>query len=201
MKKLAIGTAMLAVVFLGAPGIASDGIVDLFTFVSGVDAAQAVDPTLDPPPNNGAHDFAVGGGHHLGFVGGPCNDSEPNCGNTGFSAHSGPAGENPQGHISHEVSGDSGFKLRGDVTCLQVLGNQAFIRAVETRTDDGIPQGEEFFLHVVDNGNPASGPPPDLIRISFVGFFTQPSMANPCGLPLLPPVPLGSGNIVVHDAS
>jgi hypothetical protein len=82
-----------------------------------------------------------------------------------------------------------------------VLGNQAFIRAVETRTDDGIPQGQEFFLHVVDNGNPASGAPPDLIRISFVGFFTVPSTANPCGLPILAPVPLGSGNIVVHDAS
>src|SRR5687767_9391300 len=101
MKKfLAIGTPTLAVVFLVATGIARASILDLGTFLSGVDAAQAVDPTLDPPPNNGAHDFAVGGGHHLGFVGGPCNDSDPLCVNEGFSAHSGPNGENPQGHIS-----------------------------------------------------------------------------------------------------
>jgi hypothetical protein len=196
MKKfLAIGTTMLAVVFLVAPGITGAGILDLVTFLSGVDAAQAVDATLDPPPNDGAHDFAVGGGHHLGFVGGPCNDSDPLCTNEGFSAHSGPDGENPQGHIS----ANGATLLRGDVICLQVIDNEAFIRAVETRTGDSIQQGEEFLLHVVDNGNPVNGTPPDLIRNSFGGFITPPSVAFPCGSPVLPPVPLGSGNIVVRD--
>jgi len=198
MKKLlAIGTTMLAIVFLVAPGIARAGILDLVTVLSGVDAAQAVDPTLDAPPNDGAHDFAVGGGHQLGFVGGPCNDSDPLCGNFGFSAHSGPAGENPQGHLSGQSK--VGGTLRGDVVCLQVLGNQAFALLVETRTGDFIPQGEQFFLHVVDNGNPVDGMPPDLMRVSFVGFFTAPLPGFPCGLPVLAPVPLGSGNIVVHD--
>jgi hypothetical protein len=194
-KSLAIGTMVLAVVLLIAAAIARAGILDLVTFSSGVDAAQAVDPTLDPPPNDGGHDFAVGGGHHLGFVGGPCNDSDPLCTNEGFSAHSGPNGENPQGHIS--VNGAT--LLRGDVICLQVISNQAFIRAVETRTGDSIPQGEAFLLHVVDNGNPVNGTPPDLIRNSFNGFILPPSVASPCGSPALPPVPLGSGNIVVHD--
>jgi hypothetical protein len=170
-------------------------IVDLLTFHSGVDAAQAVDPTLAAPSNDGGHDFAVGGGHHLGFVGGPCNGSDPLCTMEGFSAHSGPNGENPQGHIS--VNGAT--LLRGDVVCLQVLGNRAFILAEETRTGDDIPQGQQFLLDVVDNGNPVNGTPPDLIRNSFLGFFTPPTLANPCGLPFLPPVPLGSGNIVVHD--
>jgi hypothetical protein len=196
MKKfLTIGAAMLAAVFLVAPGIARAGILDLLTFASGVDAAQAVDPTLDPPPNDGAHDFAVGGGHHLGFVGGPCNASDPLCTMEGFSAHSGPNGENPQGHIS--VNGAT--LLRGDVICLQVIANRAFIRAVETRTGDDIPQGDEFLLDVVDNGNPVNGTPPDLIRNSFGGFIIPPSVAFPCGSPVLAPVPLGSGNIVVHD--
>ena len=196
MKKfLAVGTMALAVVLLIAAAIARAGILDLVTFSSGVDAAQAVDATLDPPPNDGAHDFAVGGGHHLGFVGGPCDDSDPLCTNEGFSAHSGPNGENPQGHIS--VNGAT--LLRGDVTCLQVIGNRAFIRAVETRTGDDIPQGTPFLLDVVDNGNPVNGTPPDLIRNSFDGFITPPSSAFPCGAPVLPPVPLGSGNIVVHD--
>jgi hypothetical protein len=196
MKKLlAIGTATLVAIFLIAPGIARSGILDLLTFASGVDAAQAVDPTLDPPPNDGAHDVAVGGGHHLGFVGGPCDASDPNCTLEGFSAHSGPNGENPQGHIS--VNGAT--LLRGDVTCLQVISNEAFIRAVETRTGDDIPQGTAFLLHVVDNGNPVNGVPPDLIRNSFDGFINPPTTAFPCGSPVLPPVPLGSGNIVVHD--
>ena len=70
---------------------------------------------------------------------------------------------------------------------------------METRTDDAIPQGEKFLLHVVDNGNPVNGVPPDLIRNSFDGFITTPTNTNPCGTPVLPPVPLGSGNIVVHD--
>jgi|SRR5436190_5164554 len=198
MKKLsAISAALLAAVFLVLPGLARSGIVDLATFTSGVDAAQSVDPTLDSPPNDSGHDFAVGGGHHLGFVGGPCNDSEPNCTNTGFSAHSGPAGENPQGHISSQSSSPGG-KLRGDVICLGVTGNVAELLAVETRSGDAIPQGQQFLLEVVDNGNPVNGTPPDLIRGSFDGFFV-PLPGPPCAIPFLPPVPLGSGNIVVHD--
>jgi hypothetical protein len=69
MKKLfAIGTTMLTV-FLIAPGLARASIVDLATLLSGVDAAQAVDPTLNAPPNDGAHDFAVGGGQHDDLAG------------------------------------------------------------------------------------------------------------------------------------
>ncbi len=197
-KLLAIGTTMLAAVFLVAHGIAQTGIVDLVTFLSGVDAAQAVDPTLDAPPNDGAHDFAVGGGHQLGFVGGPCNDTDPLCRYTGFSAHSDPNGANPRGHLSSQAQ--VGGNLRGDVVCLQVLGNQAFILLVETRTGDAVPQGGQFFLYVVDNGNPVNGMSPDLMRISFDGFISPPTPAFPCGTPVLTPVPLGSGNIVVHDA-
>jgi hypothetical protein len=117
--------------------------------------------------------------------------------NEGFSAQSGPLGENPQGHISATFAAG---KLRGDVICLQVILNTAFILAVETRTDDVIPQGQQFLLNVVDNGNPVNGTPPDLIRNSFVGSFTAPSTSFPCGTPTLAPVPLVRGNIVVHDA-
>ena len=125
-----------------------------------------------------------------------CSNSDDTCVNEGFSAHSGPLGENPQGHISATFSAG---KLRGDVVCLQVVGNQAYILAKETRSDDAIPQGQQFLLNVVDNGNPVDGTPVDLIRNSFVGSFTAPTTANPCGLPTLPPVRLVRGNIVVHD--
>jgi hypothetical protein len=71
---------------------------------------------------------------------------------------------------------------------------------VETRTVDAVPLGGKFFLHVVDNGNPVNGMSPDLMRISFDGFIIPPTPTTPCGSPALAPVPLGSGNIVVHDA-
>src|SRR5919201_434471 len=88
MKKLlAIAAASLTAVVFAVP-VARAGIVDLLTFQSAVDAAQAVDPTLDPPPNDGAHDFAVGGFERA------------NGAHTGFSAQSGPLGENPFGHVS-----------------------------------------------------------------------------------------------------
>src|SRR5437867_4318697 len=100
MKQLlAISATVLAAAFLVAPGSATSGIVDLVTLLSGVHAARAVNPGLAPPPNDGAHDFAVGGGQHDDF-GGVCSNSDQNCTDEGFSAHSGPLGENPQGEVS-----------------------------------------------------------------------------------------------------
>src|SRR5947209_4268941 len=61
MKRLfAVTTATLAGVLLAAP-LAHASIVNPLTFNAAVNAAQAVDPTLAPPANDGKHDFAVGG--------------------------------------------------------------------------------------------------------------------------------------------
>ncbi len=143
--------------------------------------------------NNPKHDFAVGGGQH-GF-----DDV-----NEGFAAHSGPAGEDPQGYISATLLMPDTQRLRGEVICLHVVGNEAFILAVQTEVGGNIPQGEHFLLHVVDNGNPIRGMSPDLIRNSFSGGFVPPEEAAqlgyPCGQPLVSPVPLERGNIIVHDA-
>ena len=81
-KLVTSAVAILAVAFLVTPGVAGADIADLFSFQSAVDSAQAVDPSIAAPPNDGGHDFAVGGGRtasdDLGF---------------GFSAHSGPLGQ------------------------------------------------------------------------------------------------------------
>jgi hypothetical protein len=181
-KFLALAVAVLGAVFLVASGTASAvSIVDLLTFQSGVDAAQAVDPTLAAPPNDGAHDFAVGG-----FEGTGNNQ-------VGFSAHSDPLGGNPQGHLTQNVP--QVRKDRFTVTCLAVLGNHAALglTPADATTAQNFPNGRVFA--VTDNGNPVGGQPVDTYAYyidsasncaSYVGvggFFT--------------PV---SGNIVVHDA-
>jgi hypothetical protein len=61
-------------------------------------------------------------------------------------------------------------------------------------------QGQIVVLDAVDNGNPHSGVP-DLIRFSFEGAI-EPVPGQPnCFLPLLPPVPVTKGNLLVHDAT
>ena len=54
--------------------------VDLLDFQSAVDDMLAVDPTLDPPPNDGKHDFVVGGFQAATY-------------NSAISAHSDPSGQ------------------------------------------------------------------------------------------------------------
>jgi hypothetical protein len=95
------------------------------------------------------------------------------------------------------------FKLRGPVTCLDVHVNEAFILVLQTVDGaPGFPKGQEFLLHVVDNGNPINGTPPDAIAnrgpedIVLPRPFAGPLF--PCGYD--PEVtPLERGNIVVRD--
>jgi hypothetical protein len=172
---------MLAVVFLVAPGTVSATIVDLLTFQSAVDSAQAVDPTLAAPTNDGAHDFAVGGFQRASGA------------HTGFSAHSGPLGENPFGHLSSTL--DPGvFQQRYDVTCLAVAGNHASIGLVPTNAGSN-DATLETILVVVDSGLP--GGTGDLYAFD----VTPGVQAQNCALDvaLTPPFMPLSGNILVHD--
>jgi hypothetical protein len=143
---------------------------------TGVANATHSEEANSPGPPN---DFAVGGGKH----------SSPPV-QFAFSAHSGPLGENPKGHIQLFLPEG---KIKAEVTCLIVAGDQAFITGVSDELPGGI-----VVTHAVDNGEP-SDPQPDLLRNSFEGFiFESPERAG-CFLPVLPPVPVTEGNIVVHD--
>jgi hypothetical protein len=167
----------------------SAGAYDVAEFPLALNALSTYAPGVDPPPNDGAHDFAVGGGQHGG-------------GNVleGFSAHSGPSGQNPKGHVEITLNPPQPTKLSGNVFCLQVTGNRALILSREVR---GPNLGDLILTEVVDNGNPVKGTPPDLIRNSFAsnGGIIPPSAGFPCGQPAFAPVPLEKGNIVVRDVT
>jgi hypothetical protein len=159
MKQvMAIAAALLAVVFVLAPGVVS--------------AASS----------EGAHDFAVGGFERGSGA------------HTGFSAQSGPSGENAFGHLSSTLAG--AFQQRYDVTCLAVAGNHAAIGLVPT--DAGSNDATlETVLVVVDSGLP--GGTGDLY-----GFVLNPGVqAANCALYVgaTPPFTPLSGNIVVKDVS
>jgi hypothetical protein len=174
---------------------------DPLEFPVAVDALNTYSPeSLAAPTNDGKHDMAVGGGQHGANFIGECSQSSKSCVNEGFSAQSGPSGENPQGRVSATIP-SSTFKLRGPVTCLDVQGNEAFILVTQTVDGaSGFPKGQSFLLHVIDNGNPVNGTPPDAIANRGPGDFLPPSLLYPCGYSP-EAAPLERGNITVRDVS
>jgi hypothetical protein len=178
---LLAGTLVAFAIPLGAG--AADSLLD---YQSAVDALVAIDPTISPPPTTGGKDFAVGGFH----------GQENN--NVGFSAHSGPLGEDPEGHLSetrpHFFVGTSPstFQGRFRVTCLTVIGNEAGIGLVPTDATSN-DQTAEFVLAVRDNGLP--GGTGD--EYSFVPDVPASDCAVGVGLAFFP---IESGNINVKDA-
>src|SRR3954468_7462901 len=137
--------ALAAAVFVVAPSATA---FDPLEFPAAVDALNTYSPdSIAPPTNDGAHDMAVGGGQHgVNFIG-ECSNKFGNCVNEGFSAQSGPSGEDPKGHVSATYSTPSPFKLRGPVLCLDVHGNQAFILVLQQATGaPGFPAGQPFLV-------------------------------------------------------
>jgi hypothetical protein len=126
-------------------------------------------------------------------------------------ARSGPAGEDPTGHIraQGDPDGDAGpmepFELEGEVTCLRVSGTRAAIKyRFKHAAGSAAPfagGGVEIFLE--DNGDPVGGLAVD--GASFdppqpAGVF-EPA-ATQCDDPSLRSYDqIQSGNFVVHDAT
>jgi hypothetical protein len=180
-KLLAIAAVILAFAFVLAAGTTNAGIVDLLDFQAAVDAALAADPTLDSPPNDGGHDFVVGG-----FQGTGDN-------NIGFSAHSGPLGEEPFGHLSQTIP--QGRKDRFTVTCLAVAGNRAALGLTPTDAASNEFVGERV-LAVMDSGLP--GGTGDMY--GYYGVSGSGVPANTCALYVNGAAfPVEHGNILVHD--
>ena len=173
MKKIAVVTTVaLVVMSLAIPGARAGNHSKVFQ---------------PPEQAQSDHDFAVGNGNHLGFI------------NMGFSAHSGSEGEDPKGYVSFHAN-DPDQEITGPVTCLNVVGNEAFIRfeVKKSNLPAFFPEGQEAFVRAVDNGVPQGGQPVDLVVVQ-PGFFTPPSPTNPCGFsPLI--FPLDNGNITINDA-
>jgi hypothetical protein len=111
-----------------------------------------------------------------------------------ISAHSGPLGEDPKGKLSFQIEGEP--RIKAEVTCLIVTGNNAIATATGTKPEAN--EGQIIVMQAVDNGEPGD-PVPDLLRFSFTGAI-RPAPGQPgCFVPVLPPVPVTQGNIVVHD--
>ena len=143
-----------------------------------MDALHAVDPTIAPPRNDPGTDFAVGG-----FQGQDGN-------NVGFSAQSGPQGQNPKGHLSETIP--QAAKARFTVTCLSVTGSDAAIGLHPTNAASNDATDE--FVLVVHNGAVPGG------TADQYGFINE-SAAMCRGEQVLANTgfPLRRGNINVHD--
>ena len=165
-------------VFSGSASATHDeGLLD---YQSAVDEMLAVDPTLDPPPNDQAQDFAVGG--FQGFAFGQ---------KVGFSAHmDGPMAEEAWGQVTQTVV-ETGEKVRWRVVCLADFGSRASMGIVEQGEN---PEGfiDEGFFIVRDSRLP--GGTGDSYRF-------EAGHPRLCELELSEPLFLiQRGNILVHDA-
>jgi len=183
-KVLLAAAAALAAIAL--PAGAGADVYSLLDYQSATDALQAVDPTIDPPPNNPNRNFVVGGFH------GTDNNS------VGFSANSDAIGLDPQGHLSETIPLFFGtppktYQGRFRVTCLAVVGNEAAMGLVPTDTASN-DQTAEFILAVRDNRG--LGIPDEYAFESGVDVF-----ANACAFSVGDALfSIESGNILVNDA-
>ncbi len=93
----------------------------------------------------------------------------------------------------------SDVRIHGDVTCLSVMGNLAWIGGVqEQSSSDAFPPGGENGFRVSDNGEGANEPP-DEISLMFVNAPPGFAQAYCNGrVPAPPLVPVEAGNIQVR---
>jgi hypothetical protein len=180
-KALLVLAATLAAIAV-VPGVGQA--YTLLDFQSATDALVAVDPTIDPPPNDPNRDFAVGGFQ------GPIENS-----NWGFSGHSGPWGESPQGHASETIPGAGAgtFQARWDVICVAVVGKYAALGLVPTDAASN-DQPEPFVLALFDGGPSGTGDAFGVVPQTVVP-------PNMCALAIgFEFFSLEHGNILVNDA-
>jgi hypothetical protein len=178
LRKIGLLLLTVAAACLGAAWPVNAGHT-LLEFESALEELWAVDPAIEPPPDNGSRDFAVGG------------FQSPDGSNFGFSAHSAPKGGDPRGHLSETFPGAA--KARFKVACLKVVGNYASIGLVPTDAASN-DNDAEAVLCVFDSRMP--GGTGDLFR------FMPDTPAQSCATVIgscMAMIPIKHGNLVVHD--
>jgi hypothetical protein len=185
MKRALMWTAVAALAIAGLvfPGLAR---ADLnLSLPTGYDAALAVDPTIDAPPTDGSP-FAVGGFQGIGAI---LNN------NIAFSAQFDPLG-NAFGHVNVTVTSgsvQSPVQIRGDVTCLSIIGSDAAIGYIVTEAaSNDLPPGSSNVLAVHDSGLPSGTGD----TYAFAGGAPADACPSLVGLASFP---IANGNISVHD--
>jgi hypothetical protein len=174
---------IVAAVAIAIPAAAS-AVYSLLDYQSATDSLLAVDPTIDPPPNDPNRDFAVGGFQ------GPVENS-----NWGVSGHSGPSGENPQGHASETIPGAGAgtFQARWRVICVAVMGKEAALGLVPTDTASN-DQPDPFVLALFDGGPSGRGDAFAVVNQTQVSPYL---CLDGIGLEFFP---VEHGNILINDA-
>ena len=113
-----------------------------------------------------------------------------------LEAKNGPQG--PKGHYSATYGkGKAAQGYKGDVTCIEVVGNRAKvgIRVTESTRPD-VVVGTYEILRVIDNGNPSGD---DQMDVLSPGVFTA-TPAN-CSNPVGDVTPTYAGNFTLNDGS
>lgn len=110
------------------------------------------------------------------------------------NAMSGPSGEDPRGHFYLEAATPFlSVDVRGQVTCLNVVGNKATVGGrIERSNHPFFPEGSGILLWI-DDDDEGEG---DENAALFTG--TPPQSCPP---PIEPFVPNNKGNFIVHDAT
>jgi hypothetical protein len=145
------------------------------------------------PGQGPKHDFAAGTLHGTVQFGGADATVDIH-----VNAKSGPLGQNAQGQMFVRISSPTQpeVELRGEVTCLNVVGNLATAGGRLERAEN-FPGGfQTLIVSVQDFGEPGGGPTtPDTFNAQVE--LTPP----PTTCPVLPAAfPSTEGNVVVHDA-
>ncbi len=158
----------------------------LFLAVAVLTAVPSVALATHSPGRGPNHDLATGTGTvFFQIPSGPVRQDHH------VNAKSGPLGESPRGHFFIHSGGT--VDIRGDVTCLRVIGNRAGVGGVVRRSNaPTIPPGTVYVLTVIDNGEGQAVP--DQISPD------RGTSPNECP-PRMAGLPITHGNFVVHNAT
>lgn len=184
-RPLLVVAVLSATLAAGGTAGATDGLLD---YGSAVESLYSFDPTLDPPPNDPNRDVVVGG----------AQDAFNS--NVGLSAHSGPLGEAPFGHVSltqlvlpTPPFNPSQVRLR--VICLAVAGNLAVVGGIVTESSsNNAPPGTGFIAAIRDSmvpGGAGDGLTVQSGPAAFCPFLLGMAAVS---------APIVHGNLLVHDA-
>jgi hypothetical protein len=181
MSRFFVAVALTAAGLALCPGIAAAS-HSADELQMALNAASSFDPAATISTGAG-HDFAVGGGQTAAF-------------SFGFAAHSGPAGEDPMGHVNFRHRQPNNPDFNGTVTCHVVTGNTAAIGGEAEIVFPPFGNFGGFLFEVVDNRRPVQGASLDLLSPVFLLPGPPPQCAPTSGGEF----PLEAGNVVVHDA-
>lgn len=103
------------------------------------------------------------------------------------------------GHYTYrEIDDGVPFDASGPVTCMTVIGDQAWIGGTITDSSDPTVNGSGSWWHVTDNGK-GSNDPADITTFLGIGTLAQTQAFCDTYPPYKHPFPIDGGNIKVRD--